>query len=507
MAIVMISGFAQSGKDELADGLAGKTGWPLVSRDDLVESARDRGIRIGRLEVSVIKHPSARERLSREKNLYLAFLTTALCERAVDGNLIYSGRTGHLLLPGVSHRLRVGLTQPREVRVQRAARELNISQQKADQYLSGLDEDFEKWARFVHRVDAAAPGQFDLFLNLENLGLSNAAGILCEMAELADFRPTPASRKRVADLQLAARARLDLAFDPRTADADLQVQANGGVLTVTYTPAQRDFAGAIPDVLAEVPGCQEIRCTMAETSILWVQERFNAASESYEQISSLAQRWGAAIELMRLLPQGASDAASAPSPDTLEQTPPARPYHQPSPDGGVEDDEPRPLSDDGGLRETQEELVGLGRSGGQNTVRGGSDEIAMTSEGHDKYSLVVVGDVFLSKDQSARKRMTRELALDLRDRLKAPVITSDELGSEFTVSARHAVKFVGHSSLVLIALVLVLTHQAEVLDFLGGALHARMSWLTAAAVVVFVPVFAFLYGSVTQLALRLLRIE
>jgi hypothetical protein len=390
--------------------------------------------------------------------------------------------------------------------VQRAARELNISQQKADQYLSGLDEDFEKWARFVHRVDAAAPGQFDLFLNLENLGLSNAAGILCEMAELADFRPTPASRKRVADLQLAARARLDLAFDPRTADADLQVQANGGVLTVTYTPAQRDFAKAIPEVLTELPDCQEIRCTMAETSILWVQERFSAASESYEQISSLAQRWGAAIELMRLLPPGASGASTAVA-DSLEQTPPARPYHQPSPDGGVEDDEPRPVSDDGGLRETQEELVSLGRSGGQSTVRGGSEEIVMTSEGHDKYSLVVIGDVFLSKDQSARKRMKRELALDLRDRLKAPVITSDELGSEFTVRARHAVKFVGHSTLVLMALFLVFTHQAEVLDFLGGALHARLSWLAAVVVVVCVPVFAFLYGSVTQLALRLLRIE
>ena len=131
----------------------------------------------------------------------------------------------------------------------------------------------------------------------------------------------------------------------------------------------------------------------------------------------------------------------------------------------------------------------------------------MTSEGDGKYSLVVIGDLFLSKDQSARKRMTRELALDLRDRLKAAVITSDELGSEFTVRARHAVKFVGHSSLVLISLILVFTHQAEVLDFLGGPLHSRYRWLTAAAVVGFVPVFAFLYGSVTALALRLLRIE
>jgi cytidylate kinase len=503
MAIVMISGNAQSGKEELADGLAAKTGWPLVARNDLLDLARDRGIRVGRLEISVMKRSSAPERLAREKNLYLALVTAALCERAVDGNLIYCGRSGHLLLPGVSHRLRVGLTQPREIRVQRAARELHLSQQKADHYLSQLDEDFERWARFVHRVDSNLPAHFDLFLNLENIGLSNAAGILCETAELADFRPTPASRKRIADLHLAARARLDLAFDPRTADADLQVQADGGVLTVTYTPAQESFADAIAEVLADLEGCQEIRCTMAETSILWVQERFSAGSDSYQQISSLAQRWGAAIELMRLLPPGEQGTAAAPA----ETAPPVPLVHKPTPTGGVEDDDPRPVVDDGGLRETQEELVGLGRSGGQSTVRGGGDEIVMTSEGDGKYSLVVIGDIYLSKDQSARKRMTRELALDLRDRLKTPVITSDELGSDFMVSTRHAVKFVGHLGLVLIACFLVFSHQAEILDILGGALHARMSWQTAAAVVVFVPIFAFLYGSVTALALRLLRIE
>lgn len=506
MAIVMISGNAQCGKEELAKGLAEKTGWPMVSREELVDLARDRGIKTGRLEVSVMKRSSASERLAREKNLYLAFLTTALCDRAHEGNLIYSGRTGHLLLPGVSHRLRVGLSSPLEVRVQRAARELHLSQDQADTYVRQLDEDFEKWARVIHRVDPALPGHFDLLLNLENIGLTNAAGILCEMAELTDFRPTPASRKRIADLQLASRARLDLAFDPRTSDANLQVQADDSVLTVTYTPAQEAFAAAIPEVLADLPGCQEIRCTMAETSILWVQERFSAASGSFPQISSVAQRWGAAIELMRLLPPGGPEAATQDA-RNLVQTPSLPPDRKREATGGVEDDDPQPVVDDGGLNETQEALVGLGRSGGQSTVRGGCDEIVMTSEGNGKYSLVVIGDIFLSKDQSARKRMTRELALHLRDRLKAPVITSDELSSDFTVNIRHALKFVGHLSLVLIAFYLVFSHQSEVLDLLGGPLHDRLPWLSAIAVVVFVPVFAFLFGSVTALALRLLRIE
>ena len=305
----------------------------------------------------------------------------------------------------------------------------------------------------------------------------------------------------MSDLRLAAEARLGLAFDPKTSDADLQVQADGGVLTVTYTPAQKVFAEAIPEVLTGLEGCHEIHCTMAETSILWIQEKFDPTAESFQQIGGLAQRLGAAIELMRLLPPESEVVQESPAPaQSVVQT-------DESPTGGVEDDDPAPTRDDGGLSETQEELVNLGRSGGQSTVHGGNDEIVMRSEGNGKFSLVVIGDIFLQKDPSAQKRMKREMALDLRDRLKAPIITTEELGSDFTASTRHAVKFLGHAALVLTAIVLVLSHQSVILDFLGGEIHARLSWLAAITVVVLVPVFAFLYGSVTQLALRLLRIE
>ena len=94
-----------------------ETGWPLLSREELLDEARKLGIKIGRLEMAMIETPGLSEKLVREKELYLAFLTATLCEKAAKGNLIYHGRAGHLLLPGVSHRLRVGLTAPQEVRV------------------------------------------------------------------------------------------------------------------------------------------------------------------------------------------------------------------------------------------------------------------------------------------------------------------------------------------------------------------------------------------------------
>jgi hypothetical protein len=119
MPIIMISSAAHSAGEELAQSLVKKTGWPSLSRTELVEKARERGIKLGRLETSIIKSPVAPEKLAKEKNLYLAFITTILCEKGEGGNLVYQGRAGHLLLPGVTHRLRVGLMTPDEMRITR----------------------------------------------------------------------------------------------------------------------------------------------------------------------------------------------------------------------------------------------------------------------------------------------------------------------------------------------------------------------------------------------------
>ena len=506
MAIVMISSMYQSGREELAQALARKTNWPVLSREELVDLARERGIKTGRLEVSMIKTPAMSEKLAREKDLYLALLTATLCEKARQGDFIYHGRAGHLLLPGVSHRLRVGLTAPQEVRISRTARALNLAPDKAEKYLAQLDADFAKWIHYIHRVDGQDPNYFDAFFNLENMGLSNAAGILCTMAELPDFQPTPAGTKVMADHALAAQAKLRLALDERTAEADLQVHANNGVLTVTYPPHQEQVHANIPRVLTDLADCREIQCTMAETNILWVQERFESNTDSYQQIIRLAKRWGAAVELMRLVQPGEvegdpealeTDTDSAFSQQACELT-----Y-----DGGVEDDEPEVAVNDGGLRQTQEALVEVGRYGGRHTVCGGYSKILERIQGKSQYALVVIGDLFLSKGHSARTRQTRELALNIRERFKSPVITADELKSRFLFGKRQAMTLLGFLGLVVLIYGLIFTHQEALNRFLSGPIHLHYKWLAPVAVVLFIPLVAYLWGTVTGLALKIINID
>jgi cytidylate kinase len=503
MALVMISSLYQGGREELAGELARKSGWPILSREELLESAKLEGIRVGRLEMSMIKRSSLTEKLAREKKLYLAFITANLCRRALEGNLIYSGRAGHLMLPG-SRKLRVGLSAPLDIRIKRTAKALDMQLDQAESYLAQLDEDIDKWVRQTHHASGQDPTKFDVFINLENMTVSNAADTLFAISQLPEYQNTPSSKRVLEDLYLSAQAELKLIMDDRTKGADLRVKADTGFISVTYPPHQEQFKELIPEVLAGLDGCREIYCTMAATNILWVQERFDPKSESFEHIMQLAQRWGAAVELMRLVSPAETQEGDGQINMEYEFGPRECPDID---DGGVEDDDPLTAINDGGLSATIEELIDRGRCGGGLSICGGYDKILERVQGDVDYALVVVGDMFLSKGKSTRTRRTREMAMTIRDRLKAPVITADELESKFMFGKRQALSLVGYCLIIGLLYYLVFTNQEQVLTFLSGPLHEKLKWLAPAVIFMFVPVIAYLWGSITGLALKLINID
>lgn len=501
MPIVLISGPPHGLGRTLARDLAQKTGWPLYSRDQMVEEAHEQGIRLSRLETSIIKSPVVDDKLALEKELFLSFLTDKICSRAVDGNLVYSGRAAHLLLPGVSHLLRVGIATPKEIRIQNAASDLNIPQEKAVAYLESLDRDVQKWVHYVHREEYNDPDHFDLFLNLEKLSLENASLLLRQTADLPDFQPSEKSRQALDDRHLAARARIHLARNKETAGLSLGVRARDKVVTVTYMPRQEAAATAISKTLESLDGCRETLCTMAETNILYIQEEFDPRSDNFNRVTQLAKRWGAAVELFRLLPEGDIPGIVADRPEK-SGTAAADAYT-----GGVEDDGPETSENDGGLNHALEELIAMGRSAGSITVAGGKREIIDALRGKNNYSMVILGDLFTGKGHQASTRLTRELGLVMHEKLKAPVISTRELESEVSFGRMHVLKLLVFAAITVLVYSLVFAFQKPILNFLGGDLHADWKWAASICVALFVPVIAYIYGSVAGLVLKLADID
>jgi cytidylate kinase len=498
MPIIFVCSVPFGGGERLARSLAEKLGYAYLSRDDVVGKANEAGIPVGKLELAMVKKPAVRERLARLKQRYLAVATATLCEKSAEGDLVYYGRAGHLLLPGVSHVLRVRLLPEQGQRLESVMQRTKLSREKAETFLRDIDTDIRAWVHFVHGVEMDDLSKYDLSVNLENMSIENVATALCGIADLPDFKPTPASRRALQERLLQARARIKLALDERTAEADLTVRSSEGVVTVTYAPSQAAVAPVIPDVLTGLPGCRDVRCTVASTNILWIQERYQPEGQVLENVTELARRWGAAVELLRYIPADPpQDAeASAPASSSRAET------------GGVEDDVAEVFSpDDRSFRDTLEALVRDGCSGGSQTVAGGPEKLLAAINPDISYSLVAVGDLFQHKPPAVRTRNTRELANALRRQIKTPVISMAELGSKVHFGPSQVIKLVAASLAVMLIYYLVFQFQGPVLDVLGGAAHRQRPWLAPLFVAVLSPLVAWTYGTVASSLLKLIRLE
>ena len=115
--VICISRGTQSGGRELADQLAAKLDYACLGREELNEAATQQGIQVGKLEMAMVRPGIFSERLALERDHYLAFTTAYLCDKAMEGGLVYHGRTGHFLLPGVSHVLKVRVLADPEYRI------------------------------------------------------------------------------------------------------------------------------------------------------------------------------------------------------------------------------------------------------------------------------------------------------------------------------------------------------------------------------------------------------
>jgi cytidylate kinase len=500
MHIVCISRGTFAGGKELAESLARKLGVPCVGREELTDAATHARIPVGKIEMAIMRPRPLTEQLAVERDRFKAFVSATLAERALSTGLVYHGRTGHLALPNVPGVLRVRVVMDPENRIAQTMRRLGLSRRQAQRYNEQVDDDRNRWSRALYKVDCSDPDQYDVVTSLERVSAENAATALVAMAQLPEFQSTPASQRALENVLLAGRCRVAVGEDPRTRPVDVQIRAVSGRVYATYPPRHEDLAPAISEVLKRVDGVEFVQCTMASTNILWIEERYEPTSHALPQLLEIAAKWNAAVSLVRLLPD---DSEAPPEPTGGDDS--SGDWGE---DAGILDDEreERPSLEDAGVAEVTSALLQDGRAGERRTVRGGAKELIQSLDRTATYSLVVVGDVFLNKDASVRKRMTRELGASVADSLRIPVINTSELEAQYLFGTQHFVRLLGLGLLTAAAVALVLHEQIPVLRFLT-ARGIGHQLLATALLVAFIPTYAAVYGTFSQYLLRLLKFE
>ncbi|UCE67247.1 MAG: cytidylate kinase family protein [Candidatus Zixiibacteriota bacterium] len=506
MSVITISRGTFTGGQELASHLAKKLGYQYMSREDLSEQAIKLGVPVGKLQTSMVKPPRVYRRLGRERDQYLACITMILCEKILEGDIVYLGHTGHMLLPGIPNILRIRVLADSEFRINSVIQRLNLNREKAKEYIRDVDADRDKWVKFLYGIDWYDPFNYDLVINLDQTGTENAATALCAMAELPDFKLSPASVKAINNLYLSGKTHFALLTDPRTSFADVKVTANNGVVQVTYLPQQAEVAPYVKEVLSKVSGVKEIHTTIAQSNVLFIQDKFSPGLEILNSVIKVAKKWDAAVELMSMTSSAAPSAPEDSSPGDYR-----RAQHEivtsGEENGGIEDDTAADVKIDEELSKCLDELRKRGCSGGSSNFYGDAENLLSTLQRRTNYSMVVIGDIYTNKGTATKTRLKAEMKNLLSDNLNIPIVETSELEEQFKFGYKQVFKLLITFALALAFFLAVFTYQREILIFLSGEKFHHLRILAVLFVLIITPLFAYNYGSSMRQILRLFRLD
>ncbi|MBI4537686.1 MAG: cytidylate kinase family protein [candidate division NC10 bacterium] len=263
MAIITISRGTFTGGEALAAAVADRLGYRCLSRESILEAARDYGVPIDKLRAAMETTPTLWERLVGQRTAYLVYIRAALSRQALTDNLVYHGYVAHLLLPAIPHVLSVRVIADSEFRLQAVMKQQRCEQAEARAYIEKVDRERRRWVQFIFGVDWEDPHLYDMVVNLSRMTMETACDTVIRLTERPEFRSTDSSRQALQNLALANHVTALLAQDPRTNQTTLDVVADGGILTITGTTRSQAVLDAVPEVARKADGVKDVHAKIA----------------------------------------------------------------------------------------------------------------------------------------------------------------------------------------------------------------------------------------------------
>ena len=157
MPIVIISRGSMSRGEELARARRHDPEPSLPRARDRGGGGREDRSSPGRSPREAGNEPRALGSPTFERRMYVTAVQTALAEAAADGNLVYHGYAGHLLLRELPFALRVRLIAPLARRKLAVVERQGLPPDAAERYVRQVDDERARWTRFMYNVDLADP--------------------------------------------------------------------------------------------------------------------------------------------------------------------------------------------------------------------------------------------------------------------------------------------------------------------------------------------------------------
>jgi cytidylate kinase len=258
MAIITVSHAAFTGGSEIAEKVASNLDYRCVNREVLLEASHRYGIPEAKFTEVLETEGHWWERWLESLRLYRITLQAAMCEVAQGGRIVYHGRAGQELFPGIRHVLKVLIVASMDYRIEQVKARRGLDADKARQFLKDLDRVRSRRLRAVFNIDWQDPVGYDLIINTSRMGPEMAVHLITEAARRPECQPTEESERAYQDLAITARVQAALITSPKTRNVILNVRSEGGQVNISGIVADPDLEKEIVRIARSVSGVIDV---------------------------------------------------------------------------------------------------------------------------------------------------------------------------------------------------------------------------------------------------------
>lgn len=261
MAIIAICRGTKTYGTEMARCLAERLDYPVIGEEVVQDAAGELGVSAEALKERLTARPKLWEPFSSMRRTYLMAVKAALAERVQDGNLVYHGLTGGLLLGDLPATLTLRCIAPLPMRVRAVMKASGLDWSEAETYIREIDSARSRWVRAIHDKEICDPGLYDVVVSLENLTVDAACGMVAGMLEQPEFELTDDVRAELRDFRTASQVMLAIHRNENLQGLELEAEVSDGRVTITGRAPARS-SGKVGDRIAETartaPGVDEV---------------------------------------------------------------------------------------------------------------------------------------------------------------------------------------------------------------------------------------------------------
>ncbi len=237
MAIITISRGSFSFGKELAEKVAKRLGYEIVSREILLEASKTFNVPEVKLKNALVNPLSFLDKISYRREKYIAYIRAQILKTVKRDNIVYHGFAGHFFLKDVPHVFKIRVIANMEERIKVLATKENISMEEAKEKIKKLDESRKKWSLQLYGIDTNDPSLYDLVVHLDKIKVDDAVEMICDLVKKGLFNATLESKQMIEDMSICAELKTAL----MEIQPDVKVKCTNKEVTVIVSyPAEKD---------------------------------------------------------------------------------------------------------------------------------------------------------------------------------------------------------------------------------------------------------------------------